>query len=106
MIFRVERFERSCKRNVKGEVVSRSYGYVIVIWKWKRWWLRKYYLRLLPGWFDCFLKDKIVKVELTRNKNIATDFREDNETSSYFRKSVAENLVAAINRNPNMFVLN
>ena len=103
MWLRLQRCEIDAKRNVKGMVVSRRHCYIIVA---NRWFRKPLYLRMLPGWFDAFLKGEPCKVEFTRYKWHATEFREDMETCSYLRKSTALELIEAIKKNPDNFILN
>lgn len=99
----LHRIERGSRRNVKGKVVNRRYCYLIAV---NRLFRRPLYLRLTPGWFDDYLKGEPCTVELTRYKGYATEFREDKETSSYLRKSTALELIEAIKKNPDNFILN
>lgn len=98
----LHRFERNCVRNIDGKVSSRSYGYVIVV---RRYFKKKRYLRLLPGWFESYHKGEACKVELTRAIGNATEFREDGDTSSYLRKSLAKKLISSIKKDPTKFIL-
>jgi hypothetical protein len=103
MRLRLHKIERGSRRNVKGKVVSRRYCYIIVA---HRWFRKPLYLRLLPNWFDAYMKGEPCNVELTRYKGQATEFRDDKETISYLKKSRALELLKAIKKNPDNFILN
>lgn len=102
MRIQLHRFEYNRVRNVNGKVMSSSHGYVIVV---RRWFKKKRYLRLLPGWFESFQKGETCKVELTRRRGQATEFRDGTNTANYLQKSVADKLVAAIKKDPDKFML-
>ena len=103
MIIRLQRYTIEEKRNVAGDVLSARYGYVIVFWKWRRWRFRKYYLRLLPKWYDDYCNGNPVSVQLTRVRREASEFFTD--TSNYMRKSLAEEIIKEIKNDPDKFVL-
>ena len=103
MIVRLQRYKIEEKRNVVGDVLSARYGYVIVIWKWRRWRFRKYYLRLLPDWYKDYQKCNPVGVQLTRVRREASEFFTD--TSNYMKKSLAEEIIKQIKSDPNRFIL-
>jgi len=103
MWLRLHRIERGFKRNVIGKVVSRRYCYIIVAYRWFR---KPLYLRLIHNWFDAYFKGEPCKVELTSHKGQATEFRDDEDTCGYMRKSIALELIEAIKENPDNFILN
>lgn len=103
MRVRVKRFMLSCERNVKGKKLNERYAYVIEI---KRWFKKKRYLRLLPGWVNALLKeDEKVKIELTRMRGQATTFYEG-EQVNHNDWSTAMLIVSLIKKKPNKFVFN
>lgn len=100
MIVKVIRRKNNEVLNIRGEKVSRSYVYYIMIWRWFR---RRQYLRLIGDWDVQILNDQLCKIELTTSRRSASAFR-DVSAGSY-SKNMAETIVAFIKTQPNLFII-
>ena len=100
MIVKVIRRKNTEVLNIRGEKVSRSYVYYIMIWKWFR---RRQYLRLIGNWDVQILNDQPCKIELTTSRRSASTFRD--VTGRSYSKAMAETIVTFIKTKPDLFII-
>ena len=99
MMVKVIRRKNTEVLNIRGEKVSRSYVYYIMIWRWFR---RRQYLRLIGDWDVQILNEKPCKIELTSSKRAASTFR---DTGASYSKAMAETIVTFIKTKPDLFII-
>ena len=100
MIVKVIRRKNTEVLNIRGEKVSRSYVYYIMIWRWLR---RRQYLRLIGNWDVQILNEKPCKIELTTSRRSASKFRD--VTGRCYSKAMAETVVTFIKTKPDLFII-
>lgn len=102
MIVKVIRRKNTEVLNIRGDKISKSYVYYIMIW---RLFHRRKYLRLIGNWDTQILNDEPCKIELTSSRRSASTFRDVTAGNYSYSKHMAETIVAFIKAQPDLFII-
>jgi len=102
MIVKLKRYTVETTCNIKGDVIKRRYGYVIVFKR--HWWNTPRYVCLLQDWYHALCEEnEKCKIELKKYIRDATKFND--KKMDIYNKNTAVTIIAIIKEQPDRFIL-